>query len=276
MWTQEEQADAVRLGRRLVVLARRGRPAGDVALILFAEGLPVPPETVLRAARNRLRAFSDQFRALVGVPPGPEGLAPDTSALQARLDAFIASHPEAVAPVRRKLGKVPQDPDGADGESVLYALVGTVLGAPPDEGDTELLHLMLHFFGVHGLVERVGGTGPRVLENGVQDVGESLKAMGLPNLLAVLDDMTAEQAVEAERTWAELAAALQALPLRASHYLAAHLIAVPLRAPDPMAVTLRLAVYALLCQQLAPPRTYGPSSMRWRAPSCYPLLDPRR
>ena len=243
VWTLHEVAAVRLLGPRLHEVARRGRPYGDVALMLFGEGLPVPAATILTAARARLAVYDVWLRSH---HLGESSRSAEGTDGGAAFDAFVTGNPSAVRGVRRRLRGVALDPDGPDAESVVYALLGYAAGEPMPDEDSATLKLVLHSLGLHGLVEPLLGTDMRVLEGGAGDALAAVESVTLLRLISGLEEMPEDQVHVAGRQAAELGRALGAVPPAVGHHVAAPVVSALLLSADPDTVALRLALWSLL------------------------------
>lgn len=247
-WTDAELADARRIALRLVNSTGRGTSTVATALRLAGEGVPIPPATVLIAARDCLRQLAREVRAEFRLNPevalDPEG---DPQAIADIVEDYVRSRPRLQGAIARRLRGAPLDPDGADAQSVVTLVAAAALGVGPDPGDVDALRLALRAFGLDGLADPVGGAGgPRVLAGGPGDAGEALGQFGLPQLERLLGEIHLADVHPALQVMGELGRAFAAVPAAGAHHLAADLIAPLLLDNHPAAVVLRLLCWQAL------------------------------
>jgi hypothetical protein len=247
-WSDAELAGARRIALRLVTDAGRGTSAPATALRLAAEGLPIPPMTVLSAARDQLSHLARAVRGELGVlPTDALDLKGDPDAVTEVVDNYVRTRPGLQRVIERRLRGAPLHPDGADAQSVVTLLAAAALGAPPDPGDADALGLTLRTFGLHGLVEPVGGPGgPRALIEGPSAAAAALGVFSLSQLEQLLAEVRPEDVHAALRATGELGRAFAAVPASAAHHLGAAAFAQVLTDNTPMAVVLRLLCWQAL------------------------------
>lgn len=247
-WTNPELADVHTLALRLVTSTGRGSSTTSTALSLAGEGLPIPPLTVLAAARDQLKQLRIAVHRELGIRstvlPDPED---SPEAVAAVVDRYVTTNPSLEGVIKRRLGDAPTRREGADAQSVVTLLAEAALGSSPDPRDTEVLDLTLRAFGLHGLVERVGGDGgPQALPGGPSDAGEAIGFFSLPRLEHLLVEMRPEDVHPGLRATRELGLALAAVPAAGAHFLGSTVFAQFLTDNSSQAVVLRLISWQAL------------------------------
>lgn len=247
-WSDAEVAGVRSIALRLVTEAGRGTSAAATALHLAAKGLPIPPMTVLSAARDQLSHLASAVRGELGVLPthalDPKG---DPEAITEVVDNYVISRPGLQRAIERRLRGAPLHPDGPDAQSVVTLLAAAALGAPPDPGDADAIGLTLRTCGLHGLVEPIGGPGgPRALTEGPSGAAEALGVFSLPQLEHLLAEVRPEDVHAALRATGDLGRAFAAVPASAADHLGAAAFAQILTDSTPMAVVLRLICWQAL------------------------------
>lgn len=247
-WTDGELADAQVLSLRLVKATGRGKSNTDAALRLAGEGMPVPAETVLAAARAHLAQLDRSMRAHLGLPVDAQvALHGDPNAVAGLVDEVVRANPKLVRVIARRLRDAPANDTDADAESVLTLVVAAVAGEAPDPHDTDALALTLRAIDAHGLTEPAGGPeGPRILAGGAADAASAIGRFGLPQLQQLFEELRPQDVHPTLRATRLLGRTLAAVPDSAGHYVAAKQVAELLLDNGPTAVVLRLAAWQAL------------------------------
>ena len=251
-WTDRELADAQVLSLRLVDATGRGKSNTDAALGLAGEGMPVPPEAVLTAARAHMAQLDRTIRAHLGLPVGTQVALHGessrvTGVVEEVVDEVVRANPKLMRAIARRLRDAPANDSDADAGSVLTLVVAAVAGQAPDPRDTDALALTLRAIDAYGLTEPAGGPGgPRILAGGPADAAFAIGRFGLPQLQQLLEDLRPQDVHPSLRATRQLGRALAGVPDSVGHYVAAKHVAALLLDNGPTAVVLRLAAWQAL------------------------------
>lgn len=246
-WASEQLHDVRALALALVTATGRGKSNTYAALRLAAAGLPVPASTVLRAAQAHVTTMHGAVQRMLG-SAGPVILGDaDPDERLDQIDAFANAHPGVERMISHQLGNPARRDGHPDALSVFSLLLRSGAGLPPEPSDDPTIELALQAFGVHGLLETVGGPqGPRALPNGARDAAPAfalLDVAQLSSLIADIDPATVHPTLRATR---ELGEAFAAVPPDARHHVAADVLAPMLLDDDPTAIVLRLVCFQAL------------------------------
>ncbi|HEX8095515.1 MAG TPA: hypothetical protein VF542_16940 [Jatrophihabitans sp.] len=218
---------------RLAEVSRAGRPAHDLALLLFSAGLPSPPELVRAGVAGHLEAARDQvFAQLNGAPRIESGLA--LSSAYEAAEKFAAE--QSAATVGRPSGS--SEPSSrrssvveGDVESALIGVLAAAFGDPPDGSDREGVERLVDAGGARGLlVELAPGVGPVVA-----DASEYVDAVKLTGeaLLGPVPEMTTANLNAAYHALSTLTAALSLVPEQFRHHFGGMAVAAMWVPDDP-------------------------------------------
>lgn len=200
--------------------ARRGRPPGDLALLLFAARLPVDHRLVvegIRAQVSRVQAAIAKATTTAAgadvAPIDPSFRRDDTyeRAEAAASRALLTRSPMARV-IRSRLHGAHQPAGVQDLLSVLTGLFRLVLGDPPPRDDTEMLDHMLYAFGAHGLVEQLAPGIPAVMPEGPAGLSDALTTIVRSSMFSIPDDVGPDELVEVRDRIIVLGDALGSIP----------------------------------------------------------------
>jgi hypothetical protein len=214
-----ELETAQRALQALAMHARPGRPAQDLALLLFAAALPAPFERVVEAIRSHLASARSELDSLLGSAAEVVAAMPaewrrsdafDQSDAVARLE--VESGGVLAATISSNLRKADQPTGDEDVHSVVLWLISTLLGEPPDIEDEEIAHRLLYAFDAHGLVESVAPGVAPVLPEGPTALINALAIQVRLGPFTLPEDVTETELIAARELASVLGAALHSVP----------------------------------------------------------------
>jgi hypothetical protein len=220
VYTDEQVAGLVPALARLADVSRAGRPAHDLALLLFSAGLPSPAHLVRAGVAAHLEAARDEVLAqLNGVPRVDAGLT--LSSGYEAAEKFAVERGAATRSVgrlvRANLRATGRAASKVDVESALIGVLAAAFGDPPDAGDVEGVERLVDASGARGLLEELApGVGPVVA-----DVGDYVDAVKLTGeaLLGPVPEVTVANLHAAYRALSTLHAALSLVPEQFRHHV---------------------------------------------------------
>jgi len=207
--------------------ARRGRPASDLALILFAHRLPVPGELVRSALSAELasaRSFVTELtRDALDRFPAPLESGLELSPAYERAEALakrVTSTPAAsVRTLRRNLRSAGRPAGRADVLQTLTHLFHTLQGVVSDDDESELSADVMRAFVMHDLLESAAPNVPPLLGDGPVEFMRSLADLGLQALQPLPDDLGDAELMAMRDVAVDLADAMSAIPTELLRYL---------------------------------------------------------
>lgn len=226
VYTELELATAREVIAFLATHARRGRPKSDLALLLFANNLPVPHDRVVTGLRIQIMRIRREIRAAVELARSETSEVASEWALtaayehaEAMADRAISRKSKTARAIRRQLSHAGQPSTTADVHAVLTALFRTALGEPPDVDDAEGLAQILFAFGAHGLVEKPDFADTAIVPEGPTGYGKLLN-LAATGVLTVADDITDDELAGARELAQTLSMVYAAIPSpQVLHYL---------------------------------------------------------
>jgi hypothetical protein len=206
----------------LVRYARRGRGAHDLALILFAHGLPVDVDLVRAAIASNQETtrslFIDLIRTAQERFPAPTdiGLELDEDFERAEALARLAveGQPSSVRKLRQNLRSSGRPATNVDLLQVTTHLFQTLGGADDGESDDSagVSTNLMTALGMDGMLESVAEGVPPLLEGGSHEFLEAATAVGDLALLPLPSDLSDEELFAARDFAVILVRALRAVP----------------------------------------------------------------